>query len=236
MGNNVNSYKEGNYEFYILQVMNEVCEKHKYPIKQKYAEAIAEYRNEHDPSMDSKKFKFKAEDVRPNMSRALDRLCKKENPPIICFNGKYYVPNNAMYLYERLSEEYLNFLKDRIIVDSKEVLLMSYNVCAFWARKNPDFQDETEDSDEVEEFEENGVLNKTAHKCIAECLGEYGFGVFGEKSFIQVMVKCTTELGIVPNKKSDEFAVIRALENAVSRIYENQHRTIKLAKTPDFQD
>ena len=233
-GSSKEVYKEGNYEFYILKVMDDVCKKDKYPIKQKYAEAIAEYRNEHDPSLRNKSFKFKAENVRPNVSRALDRLCKRKNPPIVCFNEKYYVLNNAMYLYERLSEEFLSFLKDRIIIDNREVLLMSYNVCAFWAYKNPDFPEDSNCS-EIEEYEESGVLRQTAHKYIAECLGEYGFGIFGERNFIQVMVKCTTELGVVPNETSKDFAVIRALENAVTRLYEKQNKVIKRADIPDFK-
>jgi hypothetical protein len=82
------NYKEGNYEFYILQVMKKVCEKDKYPIKQKYAEAIAEYRNENDPSMQNsmdRKVRFTAENVRPNLSRALDRLCDKKMRQLCAF-------------------------------------------------------------------------------------------------------------------------------------------------------
>ena len=105
-GNTEEIYKEGNYEFYIEKVKDDVCKKYRYPIKQKYAEAIAEYRNLHDPSMLNSKKKYKAEDVRGNLSKAIDRLCKKNNPPLVCIREKCYVLNNGDYLYEILCEEF----------------------------------------------------------------------------------------------------------------------------------
>lgn len=230
-----NEYKEGNYEYYILQVIGDVCKKNRYPIKQKYAEAIAEFRNSNDPSLKNSNAKISAENVRPNMSRALDRLCKKDNPPIVCIRGKYYVPNNAEYLYEILSEKFLCYLVDKIVVDNKEVFLMSYNACALWAHKNPNFVDEENVEGAVEEYEQEGKQYTTAHKFIAECLEEYCFAVFGERNFIQVMVKCTNDIGGVPDERSKDFAVIRALEYAITRIYERQHITLEPTTIPKFK-
>ena len=237
-GNSKEEYREGNYEFYIEKVFDEVCKKNRYPIKQKYAEAIARYRNKNDPSLKNIKEKeyFTAENVRPNVSRALDRLCNKENPPIICIQNKYYVPNNGEYLYEILCDKYLSYLQDKIIVENKDVLLISYNMCAFWAYKNPNYLEEDLDiNEELEEFESNGKTLQTAHSYIARCLEDYCFGVFGESDFIQVMVKHSNNIGVVPNEKSKDFAVIRALEYALIRIYEQQHNTLKPVKIPDFQ-
>lgn len=226
-------YKEGNYEFYIEKVKDDVCKKYRYPIKQKYAEAVAEYRNLHDPSMITSKKKYKAEDVRGNLSKAIDRLCKKSNPPLICIREKCYVLNNGDYLYEILCEEFFKYLKDRIIVDEKGVLLMSHNVCAFWAHKNPNFEEcDPEIIADLVSFNENDKEYHTAHKYIAECLGDHCFAVFGEEKFIQVMVKVTAELGVLPDDKSKDFAVVRALEYAIARIYEKQHIVIKSLLTP----
>lgn len=235
------SYKEGNYEFYIMEVINDVCNKDKYPIKQKYAEAIAKYRNEHDPTLlnlesdQREECLYEAENVRPNVSKTLDRMCNKDNPKVLCFGGKYYVPNNNKYFYEKLGEEFQRYLKDKIIVDEKQVMLISYNVCAFWAHANPSLYDEYGDT-ESSENKESKKIHKTVHEIIAECLGDYGFGVFGEKNFIQAMVKCTEELGVVPNENSRDFAVIRALEYAITKIYEQQHKVIKRVKKTDLKD
>lgn len=201
-----------NYEEYVLEVMEQVCRNNSHPIKQMYAEAVAELKTKKEGNV---RCKFKPEDVRPNVSKAIDRLCSKDNPPLICYKGKYYVPNRGEYLFEKLSEEFWLYLRERVVVDKKEVLLISYNTCALWVSKNPGFSDEEQEKD------------KSVSDYIAECLGDYGYAVFGTDNFFQVMVKCTKELGIVPNENSNEFSVIRALEEAITRIYEETHITLK---------
>lgn len=210
-----NDNKRIEYEYYILQVMDMVSQLYTYPIKQRYAEAVAELKTKKECKGNSK---LKAKDVRPNVSKAIDRLCAEENPKILCYKGKYYVPNNSRYLFEKLSEEFFSYLRGKIIVENKQVLLISYNTCAIFAKLNPDYEKNNSDN------------NYTIQECISDCLGDYCYAVLGEDSFCQVMVKCTTDLGVVPNKNSKDFAVIRALEEAITRVYEEVHLTLKPRK------
>jgi hypothetical protein len=151
--------------------------------------------------------------------------------------GKYYVVNDDKYLYEILSEKFLEYLQDKIIVEQKEVVLLSYNSCAFFAyKKSTASEDDSHITDEIEVFELNNEKCETVHNDIAACLGDYCFAVFGQHEFVQVMVKHTRELGVVPDEHSKDFAVIKALEYAITRIYERQHIVIKTSGEANEQN
>ena len=91
-------------------------------------------------------------------------------------------------------------------------------MCAFWVSKNPEYS------------KKNGDTEISVQEYIAECLGDYAYAIFGEENLVQVMIKCTTDLGVVPDENSNDFAVIRALEEALTRIYENKHLRLEKNK------
>ena len=201
--------KKNEYEPLVEKVMDQVCEKYTYPIKQKYAEAIAELKSKDCAPGTG----FTPESVRSNVSRAIDRMCDETPPRLLCYKGKYYIPNNEKYLFEKLSEDFYKYLHTRIQVDKKKVLFISCNTCAFFASIKPDYK---------EKEEEKGF---SIHQYIGNCLDDYLFAIFGEDNFVQAMVKCSTDFAYIPDKYSIDFTVLRALENALTRIYEEDHRT-----------
>ncbi len=221
------------YREYILAVLDTVYARTDYPQKKDFAIAVANVKTKNECNGDGE---FTPDQVRPSVSKAIDRLCQEKNPQILRYK-KYYVRNTPKHLFEKLSEEYANYLRERIIVDKPNVLLISHNMCAFWASDNPIYGGDTITSDaNTTEAEEDSVGTNENKKCdmvheyIAECLGDDGYAVFGEDNFIYAMVMCSPTPGKIPGEDSREFIVIRALEDAIRRLYKEKHIQFKKRK------
>lgn len=192
------------YEGYVLELIDKVTSEYGYPQKKHYNFEVAKLRTIRECQGSNK---YTSEQVNPGVSRAIDKLSKGTYSPLIRYRSHYFLPNTSKYLFEKLSEEYLDFLNDKIKVESKDVCLISYNMCALFATP---------------------LTNMSVNDCIAECLAENAYAVLGEDDFFYVVVKCSNELGVVPDKDSKEFVVIRSFQEAIYRLYEKQH--IQLTK------
>lgn len=190
------------YEKYVLELVDKVTKEYGYPQKKHYNIEVAKLRTTRECKGVGK---YTAEQVNPNVSRAIDKLSKGTDSPLIRYRKRYFLPNTNQYLFEKLSEEYFDFLDGKIEIKSKEVCLISYNMCALIATP---------------------LTKISVNDCIAECLDENTYAILGEDDFFCVVVKCPSELGIVPNENSKEFVVIKALQEAVVRLYEKQHKRL----------
>lgn len=198
------------YQEYITEVIEAVTREFKYPRKKEYSIAVAKLKTKRECKNGGR---YTADQVRPSVSKAIDKMVADPKGNLICYQNKYYLPKTEKYLYEKLSEEYLNYLRDKIKVIQKDVCLISYNMCAVWA-----------------ESLENSDTDSDVYHCLSECLGEYCYAISGEEDFSYVIVKCSDNISVVPDQQSKEFAVIRALATAISNLYSEQHITLQKTK------
>jgi hypothetical protein len=223
------------YREYILAVLDTVYARTDYPQKKDFAIEVAKAKT---TAEDLKHAKYTPEQVRPSVSKAIDRLCLEKDSPILRYK-KYYVRNTSKHLFEKLSEEYAEYLRDRIIVENPHVLLISHNMCAFWASENPEYGKEAipldanaNGAEVISVKSSENEQRATVHEYIAECLGDNSYAVFGQDNFIYAMVMCSSdpEPGIIPGADSREFVVIRALEDAIRRLYKEKRIQLKKKK------
>ena len=194
------------YEKYVLELIEKVTNEYKFPQKKHYDIEVAILRTKKECENGGK---YTAEQVHSNVSRTLDRLSKGTSSKLIRYK-RYFLPNTNEYLFYKLSEEFYSYLKELIKVEEK-VCLISHNMCAIWAKPSTE---------------------KEVNDCIAECLGENIYAVFGEDDFCYVILKHPeTQKGSVPNENSKEFIVLKAFEDAISRIYDKQQKTLKKIRT-----
>ena len=173
------------YEKYVLALMDKVTKEYQFPQKKHYDFEVAKLRTQKECEGDNR---YTPEQVHSNVSRTLDRLSKGTSSKFIRYK-RYFFPNTDEYLFYKLSEEYYDFLEQVISIEEK-VCLMSYNMCAIWA---------------------NPLTEKSVNDCIAECLGENVYAVFGEDSFFYVILKHPeTQQAMIPNENSKEFVVLKA--------------------------
>ena len=193
------------YEQYVLKLMEEVTKEYKFPQKKHYDIEVAKLRTKTECKNGGN---YTPEQVHSNVSRTLDRLSKGASSKLIKYK-RYFLPNTDEYLFYKLSEEYYEYLEQMIKIDEK-VCLISCNMCAVWATP---------------------LTDNTVNDCIAECLGENIYAVFGENNFFYVILKHPeTQQAIVPNENSKEFVVLKAFEDAVARVYDKQQKQLKKRK------
>lgn len=142
--------------------------------------------------------------ARFQIARVIDQLSEGTNNQMLCLQGKYYVINNEAYLNEKLSEEYYLFLKDKIRVLRKDIIEISYNMCGVLVEP------------------QNG--NDKIVKIISDCLGDNCFNVTKGRDIVLIMLKCNPEDNYIPTGKSNEYLIMTALGNTISRIYEDQKK------------
>ena len=196
------------YEHYVLELIEKVTEEYKFPQKKHYDIEVAKLRTKKDCKNGGK---YTPDQVHSNVSRTLDRLSKGASSRLIRYK-RYFLPNTDEYLFYKLGEEYYEYLEQTIHIEEK-VCLMSHNMCAIWAKS---------------------LTEQPVSECIAECLGESVYAVFGEDSFFYVILKHPkTPQGTVPNENSKEFVVLKAFEDAVARIYDKQQKELKKRKISD---
>jgi hypothetical protein len=210
MANELN-YKP--YREHIIQAITTLSKKNILPKKKDIAAEVAKLKEAEDPLG---KAKYTAKQVRPSISRVVDKLCQEFDPPILCYKKKYYLPNDPPHLYAKLSEEYIEYLRDKIVVNSRVVHLISYNMCVIHVSSNPNYippegKFETDDAQII------------AMQHIADCIDNAWVDIWGEGSLQFVLVKYSSGTGIVPNENSHEFAIIKALEDALVRLYDETH-------------
>ena len=190
------------YEQYVLELMDKVTKEYQFPQKKHYDFEVAKLRTKKECKGENR---YTPDQVHSNVSRTLDRLSKGASSKLIRYK-RYFLPNTNDNLFYKLSEEYYDYLKQTIKIDEK-VCLMSYNMCAIWAKP---------------------LTEKSVNDCIAECLGENVYAVFGEDNFFHVILKHPeTQQATVPNENSKEFIVLKAFEDAIVRIYDKQQKQLK---------
>lgn len=176
------------------------------------AEAKAEAEKRGEENGELKYAKYTPEQVHSNVFRSLQRLSNSSNGPIIRYR-KYYLPNDPKYLFEKLSEEFFEYLDEKIKVE-KRFCYASYNAGAFYA---------------------SSLCDMGVGECIELCLDEYLYAVLEAENVFYVIVKypnsdeiqshndCIPKDIDIPNKNSKEFVVLRALESAINRLFDKQH-------------
>lgn len=181
---------------YILAVCKKVCHETKYPKKNDYVKEIAIRRTKDENILGEG---YKAEDIRSGISRAIDRLV--EDGEFICLYGRYYVPNKGNYKAEHLSLSFYEILKGKVKIVKREILIVSYNMCAVLIEPVGDIQ--------VKEL-------------LKKCLGDSCFHILKSKSLLYIMLKEDKDKMIVPDKSSEEFILIKAIGMAIARLYDEQ--------------
>lgn len=193
------------YRKYILELVDKVTEEYTYPQKKHYNIEVAKLRSERE-------VKYTMEQVNSGVSRALDWLSRNSSSPLIRYKN-FFLPNKEKYLFEKLSQEYYEYLLELIKVEEK-VCLISHNMCALWAKP---------------------LTETPVNDCLASCLGENTYAVLGEEDFFYVVIKCPdSQTAAVPDKDSKEFTILRALEDAIIRIYGYQSKRLKKNKSENY--
>lgn len=187
------------YTEYILAVMDEVHSKYRKAQAKHYSEAVAKYISENT------KEKYTAEQVRTSVQRTLLKLTKDDCQTLIRY-GKFYLKNDPQNLFEKLSSEYYSKLKVVIKAESDRVCYISYNMCA---------------------IEVTSLSDKDVDECIEECIGDWCYQVYGVGDKYYVTVKCSKDRQYVANEHSQEYTVLKALEDAVVRLYMDRQRLRK---------
>ena len=200
--NKPNNNKKSIYDNYVLEIAKTIVEKYEYPQKKHYNYEVAKLKTNRECS---KGGKYTQDDVNSSVSRSLDRLSKGINSPLIRYK-KYFFPNTPKYLFEKLSVDYFDYFDKRIKVDKKEVCIMSYNTCAFYATSMTEY---------------------SVSELVSDCLYDDLYSILEVDNYYQIVVNNQKELGSVPGKDSKEFTIIRALQDALFRLYEKQHKQLK---------
>lgn len=144
------------------------------------------------------------EKARPQISKTIDKMSQGTSNDLLCLQGKYYVINNDTYFDEKLTEECYLTLRGRISVTRKDILKISYNMCGVKIK--------AKDNDE------------DIKKIVSDCLGENCFSVLKSKNLVLIMIKCNADDNSVPTENSREYTIMKAIEGAISRIYEDQKK------------
>lgn len=145
-----------------------------------------------------------AEQMRSQVSRVISKLSDGTNGKLLCIQGKYYVLNLATYFEEKLTEEYYLFLKEKIVAKRRDILRMTHNTCVVLVEP----KNNNEDISEI----------------FSDCLGSNWFASMEGENSLLIMIKCNSESKKVPDEKSKEYVLMKALENAITRIYEDQEK------------
>ncbi len=144
--------------------------------------------------------------ARYQISRALKRMSEGTNNDLLCINEKYYVLNNDTYFQEKLIEECYEYLKKLIIVKRKDIIRISYNMCAL-----------------LVELKANDGTN-TIGGVFKDYLDDTCFEVLECENLLFVLLKCDPESKEIPKEDSREHMVIKTIEAAIEKIYDDQER------------
>ena len=142
--------------------------------------------------------------ARYQISRALKRMSEGTNNDLLCINEKYYVLNNDTYFQEKLIEECYEYFKKLIIVKRKDIIRISYNMCALSVELKAD--DDT----------------NTIGSIFKDYLDDACFDVLECENLLFVLLKCDPESKEIPKEDSREHMVIKTIEAAIEKIYNDQ--------------
>ena len=206
--------KKKKYKDYIVDVTSNVCKKITYPQKNDYVKAIVEIKNEVDGVQDQP---YTTENLRSGISKALDSLVSEGK--YLCMKNEagklYYVPNCGKYKQRYHKDRIFNDIKDKVTVVDKDILIVSYNVCAIKVAPIGDVK---------------------IKKLFEDCLEGYCYHILKNQTFVYITLRSQSELLEIPNEKSDEYVVIKALGQAIRKLYNiqnnipNKKTKIKLSK------
>ncbi len=149
------------------------------------------------------------EQARYQISRALKRMSEGSNNKLLCINGKYFVLNTETYFKEKLIEECYDYFKDKIKVNRKDIIRISYNMCAL-----------------LVELKTNND-NTTVGEIFKDYLDDNCFEVLECENLLFILLKCDPGSKEIPTSDSREHLIINVIESTVSRIYEDQERSGK---------
>ena len=147
-----------------------------------------------------------AQQARYQISRMLKRMSEGLNNKLLCINGKYFVLNTETYFQEKLIEECYDYFKDKIKVNRKDIMRISYNMCALL----------------VELKANNDVC--TVGELFKDYLDDNCFEVLECENLLFILLKCDSENKEIATEESRENIIINVIESAISRIYEDQER------------
>lgn len=203
----------------ILKVAEIVCEKNKFPVKMDYVNEIAEQLNSNSSNVEDA---CDPQKIRTGVSKAMDKLVAEDVfARLYTDEGKvYYVPNEGENIHKFNVQKMYNYLEDKIIVKSPDLLLISNNVCALLAEP----VDKTVNVKEVFET----------------VFDEYCFYILNNQALIYIMLKDSEEDEKVegklrfPDENSYEYELILCLSEVIRILYNKQNppAKIKLKKKP----
>lgn len=150
--------------------------------------------------------KVTEQQARFQISRVIDKMSEGINNDLLCINGKYFVLNNDTYFKEKLVEECYEYLKDKIKVNRKDIMRISYNMCALLVELKNDNE------------------NTTVGDVFKNYLDDNCFEVLECENLLFILLKCNAESNEIPQKDSRENLIINVIESSISRIYENQEK------------
>ena len=142
--------------------------------------------------------------IRSGISKAIDNLVSTGDFLCMCNEDEkpYYVPNVGKYRQRYYKDNIFNAIKDSIKIVDKDILIVSYNVCAIKA-------------------EPIGDVN--IKEVFRNCLGDKCFHILKNQTFLYIMLKNRNDKLEIPNEKSDEYIVIKALGQAIKKLYNIQN-------------
>ena len=186
---------------YILAVASNVCKTVAYPKKNDYVKAILDEKSK-EPEFQNQK--LVPEDIRSGVSKAIDNLVLHGD--FVCLlndhGKKYYAPNKGKYKQRKIRDNIHDALKDKIKVVDKDILIVSYNVCAI-------------------KIEPIGDVKVKA--LLEGCLGDKCFHILKNQTLLYIMLKNRNNVLERPNKQSEEYMIIKGLGLAIRKLYNLQN-------------
>lgn len=193
--------KKSKNKDYILAVASSVCKNITYPKKNDYVKAIIDLRSKDDKLINQT---YSPEDIRSGISKAIDALIE-EGRFMYLLNDegkKYYVPRNYKYETRQIRDNIYNAIKDNVKIIDRDILIVSYNVCAIKAEPIGDIK--------IKELFRN-------------CLGNQCFHILKNQTFLYIMLRDRDAKLEIPNEKSKEYMTIKALGSAIRKLYNIQN-------------